>query len=171
MFMWGWNTSREQCYILSFFVCLFVCLVGWLFCWRWSRPHIYFCMCIRSFRRCGTVLQTHTNRLMPWHKRKNKNSWSRNICNKFICIFIFYFVRENNIKWPFQIRTICLITENNLSVTILHVSSVIMSQSQCPDILESLLFSVLTWAFEISIACLLCLLYTMSVTINSVVRH
>lgn len=133
--------------------------------------HIYIFACVSAFSEGVVQFYKHRqNQLMPWHEQIHK-SWSRNICNKFIMYFYIYFVRENNIKWPFQIRTSCLITENNLiSVTILHVS-VIMSQCRCPDILESLMFSVLTWAFEISIACLLCLLYTMSVTINSVVQY
>lgn len=42
-------------------VVLFVCLVGWLFCWRWSRPHVYFCMCILSFKKVWCSFYTQTN--------------------------------------------------------------------------------------------------------------
>ena len=46
----------ENSVILYLFLFLFVCLFVWLW---WSRPYIYFCMCIRSLRRWVQFYKTH----------------------------------------------------------------------------------------------------------------
>ena len=109
------------------FYVFFVCLLVWSCCCRWSHPYMFACVSafiiIFLFPE-DTVLHKHTNQVMPSYTRK---SCSRNICNKFIMYFyILFCTQKNNIKWPSQMRVLCLIKEINLiSQTILYVSSII----------------------------------------------
>lgn len=57
MFMWGLDSSAEQCYILYFFLyfCLVPCFVGG------AVVHIYFCMCVHFSQRVWYSL-TYTHK-------------------------------------------------------------------------------------------------------------
>lgn len=87
VYVWGLDTSREQCYILSF--CL-LCLVG-------DEVPIYISACVSAFVQTVwwsyTRTYTKTNRCLDRKKKnqKKKKSWSRNICNKFIMYFYIIF--------------------------------------------------------------------------------
>lgn len=154
---WGWT----QCSIILSTCCCCCCLCGWLCCWRWSRPYIF--ACVICFFSEGVVqflhTETNTNQVMPWDEKENHAVVTP--VTSLYCIFIFYFVRENNIKWPFQTRTLCLITENNL-LNILLCSS----YSQCPE--RTGVSDVLCFNSSLLLAfCAFCILW---VTINSVVH-
>lgn len=74
MFMWGSHTSWEQCYISYFFV--FVCLFGWLFCWRWSCPYIYTYIYIFA---CASTL---SEGVVQFYITHTQTDWCLDIKNK-----------------------------------------------------------------------------------------
>lgn len=121
MLMWGSDTSTEQCYMLYVF-----CLVH---CFGADEVvHTYIFACVSTFSEGFVQFYLYTQANWCLDIRQKQKSCSRNNCNKFIMYFYIIFCTwKNNIKWPFQIRTLCLIMENNLiNITMLRVSSVII---------------------------------------------
>lgn len=158
--------------VLCCFFCLF-CLAH-CFCWRQSRPYIrYNFLHVRPLSQRAWCAFTCTSQRMPWNnnKQKKKKKKAATSVTTLYCIFIFYFVHENNIKWPFSEKKHYALLCGEWFDEHKYPSRVISGDSPCPEKLESDVHCINLSLWDQRRLPPVPFVYYISVTINSVVPH